>query len=124
MPQPFGNIIVDHRNSPGLDEEQARRAGYEPSLVGEGKVMEADTMMCAHCNQPVIKNPLRTRERYCCMACGGRYICDQCNLERVVNPDYKHRAFRQIVEQVGSGEMEALRLGVRPVLIPTKKPEV
>lgn len=119
MAQPLGHLLVDHRASPGIPEDKARLMGYEPSLVGEGKMLEADVLMCAHCNQPVIKNPLRTRERYYCMECSGRYICDQCNVVRL-SPDYVHLPFRKVVDLVGAGEATAVTLGSRPLLIPTK----
>lgn len=123
MAKAEGYLFVDHRASPGIPEAQARRMGYEPSLVGEGKLLEAATLTCAHCNGIAIKNPLRARERYCCMSCGGRYICDQCNAERL-RPDYKHLPFRKIVELVGSGQATALSLGTHPVLVPVRKKEI
>jgi hypothetical protein len=123
MTQSKGYLFVDHRASPGIPEQQARQMGLEPSLVGEGKVMEADTLFCAHCNAPVILNPLRTRARAYCMACAGRYICDLCNAERL-RPDYKHLPFREIVDLVATGEATAVRLGVRPLLVSTRKREL
>jgi hypothetical protein len=120
MAKSFGYLFVDHRNSPGIPEDVARKMGYEPSLVGEGKLMEADTMTCAHCKNIIVRNPDRTRERYYCMACGGDYICDLCNIERL-KPDYKHLPFQKIVDLVGAGEAIAVQLGVQPLLVPTKK---
>ena len=120
MAKSFGYLFVDHRNSPGIPEDVARKMGYEPSLVGEGKLMEADTMMCAHCNRPVIMNPMRTRDRAYCMGCGGQYICDLCDAERR-KPDYKHLPFNKIKDLVGAGEAIAVQLGVQPLLVPTKK---
>jgi hypothetical protein len=117
-----GYLFVDHRASPGIPEELARRMGYEPALVGEGKVLEAATLMCLHCNQPVVLNPLRTRERAFCMQCGGGYICDLCDGERR-KPDYVHLPFKKVVDLVATGEATALSLGVRPLLIPTKPKE-
>jgi hypothetical protein len=119
----FGRLFVDHRASPGIPEDKARQLGLEPSLVGEGKVMEADTIFCAHCNQCVVINPLRTRERYYCMACAGAYICDLCNAERL-RPDYNHLPFRQIVDIVAAGDATPVTLGVRPLLVPTKPKEL
>jgi hypothetical protein len=72
-----GYLLVDHRASPGLTEQQALAAGYDPRLSGEGKVYEADTMTCAHCKTVVVKNPLRTRDRPHCYQC-DHYICDIC----------------------------------------------
>ena len=112
-------LMIDHRASPGIPETTARAMGLDPKLVGEGKLLEADLMHCAHCNQPMMKNPLRTRERYSCMGCSGDYICDACNYERL-QPGYVHLPFRKIRELVGAGEAVAVRLGSQPVLIATK----
>jgi hypothetical protein len=118
-----GELFVDHRASPGIPEMKARQLGYEPATVGEGKLFEAATLMCEHCHQIAIKNPLRTRERASCMACGGAYICDLCDAERR-KPDYKHLPFRKIVDLVATGQAVAVSLGVRPVLIPTTGKEI
>ena len=123
MSQSEGYLFVDHRASPGIPAEQARRMGYDPAQVGEGRVLEAATKMCRHCNNPVILNPLRDRERATCLACGGDYICDLCDAERR-RPDYQHLPFRKIVDLVGGGEFIAGNLGVRPLLIPTKGREI
>jgi hypothetical protein len=117
-----GYLFVDHRASPGIPADKARQMGYDPAMVGEGRVLEAATLMCRHCNQPVVLNPLRTRERAFCMQCGGAYICDLCDAERR-RPDYEHLPFRKVVDLVASGEAVALSLGVRPLLIPTKAKE-
>ena len=119
MAKPFGYLFVDHRSSPGIPESMARKMGYDPHLTGEGKLYEADTQTCAHCNTPVILNPERKRARNYCMACSGEYICDLCDAERR-KPDYKHLPFRKIRDLVGAGEATAVTLGVRPVLISKK----
>jgi|SRR5215831_2825020 len=119
MNKQYGYLFVDHRASPGIPEDMARKMGYDPGLVGEGKLFEGDVLHCAHCNQPYIKNHLRTRERYYCMGCSGDYICDMCNHERL-QPGYVHLPFRKIKELVGAGDAVAVRLGSNPLLIPTK----
>lgn len=73
----MGYLMVDHRASPGLSEQEAIYAGYDPKFSGEGKVYEADTMTCAHCKNVIVKNPLRTRDRPHCHQC-DHYICDVC----------------------------------------------
>jgi hypothetical protein len=118
-----GELMVDHRASPGLPPDVARRAGYDPAQVSEGTLFEAATLMCAHCQQIVIKNPLRDRERAYCVQCSGAYICDQCDARRR-EPDYVHMSFKQIVDLVGSGKVECASLGVRPLLIPTQGKEI
>jgi len=120
--KPEGELFVDHRASPGLTPEQARRLGYEPSQVREGALFEAATMQCVHCQRIVVKNPLRDRERSFCMQCGGAYICDLCDDDRR-KPDYEHMPFKKIVDLVATGKATLVSLGVRPLLIPTGKKE-
>ena len=118
-----GELFVDHRASPGLPPAQARQLGYEPSQVGEGKLFEAATLMCVHCNQVVVRNLLRERERAFCMQCSGGYICDLCDNERR-RSDYVHMPFRKIVDLVATGKATVVSLGVRPVLVPTQAKEI
>ena len=49
MPKEMGVLMVDHRASPGLPEDVARWAGYDPKQVGEGRVYEVATLHCSHC---------------------------------------------------------------------------
>lgn len=114
----FGEIVVDHRASPGLTEEEAIRHGYHPSQVKEGALFEAATMTCAHCGRIVIRNPLRTRERASCLKC-SQYICDWCDEERR-KPDYVHRPWKAVVDLVQSGRFTMAGTSVHPVLIPQK----
>jgi len=118
-----GELFVDHRASPGLPPGVARQMGYEPSQVGEGKLFEAATIMCLHCNRVIIKNPLRERERAFCMQCGGAYICDLCDDERR-KADYVHMPFKKIVDLVATGKATVVSLGGRPLLIPTAGKEL
>lgn len=70
-----GYLIIDHRASPGLTQEQALAMGLNPAQVSDGKMMEAGTATCCHCNAIVILNPMRVRERGHCRKCDA-YICD------------------------------------------------
>ena len=99
MKQRLGYLMVDHRASPGLSEEEARFSGYDPALCKEGKLFEADTLTCAHCKTTVVKNPLRTRERAQCFKCGFHYICDGCAYMATF-PDYDHSPFEKQVDLV------------------------
>jgi hypothetical protein len=58
-------LMIDHRASPGTTD------------VPEGAVFECATLVCSHCQQRMIQNPLRTRERQYCAGC-DHYICDGC----------------------------------------------
>lgn len=107
MTSPFksmGYLMVDHRASPGLPEDIARKVGYDPKLAGEGKVYEADTMRCSHCAGHVAKNPLRTRERHSCLKCGGNYICDGCAYLASL-PDYVHTPMSKQIDNVKQAVM-------------------
>lgn len=98
-----GYLLVDHRASPGLSEEQARRAGYDPALVKEGKVFEAATKQCKHCGCCVVLSPTRQRPRNYCMKCSGGYICDLCAF-RATLPDYKHTPILKVVDLAHDAE--------------------
>lgn len=77
-----GYLQIDHRDSPGLPEDFARKIGLAPGAVAEGTNFETPVITCSHCNVTVILNPLRTRPRNHCKKCDA-YICDNatCNLE-------------------------------------------
>jgi len=70
-----GYLLIDHRNSPGLTEEQTHAAGLPPG-AGQG-LFEAPTSTCSHCQAIVVLNPNRSRERAYCAKC-DRYLCDNC----------------------------------------------
>lgn len=123
MTQKFGELMIDHRASPGIPAAQARQMGYHPAQVGEGRLFEAATLMCNHCQQILVVNPLRTRERSYCMQCAGAYICDLCDAERRKS-DYVHLPFKKIVDLVAAGKATVERLGVQPLLVPTKAKEI
>jgi hypothetical protein len=93
----MGEIVVDHRASPGLPEDVAIAAGYDPRLCREGKMYEAATLTCAHCKCSVVKNPFRSRERHECAKCDYHYICDICAF-KASQPDYVHTPFEKVVE--------------------------
>lgn len=75
-----GELMIDHRASPGISHETAHQMRCLP--VPGGTMMETSTITCNHCQRCVIKNPLRVRERNYCTGC-DRYICDGCELIRV-----------------------------------------
>lgn len=47
-----------------------------------GRLFEADTYTCTHCNRVVVLNPERKRDRYKCRGC-SHHICDECAAERM-----------------------------------------
>lgn len=111
-----GYLLVDHSASPGLTEEQARQAGFDPALVKEGKRYEAATLTCSHCKTTVVKNPWRTRERSSCVKCGNHFVCDSCGTN-MRSPDYSHLPFEKLVDLTLSGK------SIPPLLLsPTSPP--
>jgi hypothetical protein len=111
-----GELMVDHRASPGFTPEQARQRGYPAELVGEGKQMHAPTLGCPHCGSHVVLNPLRKRPRAHCMQC-NQYICDICDAVRY-ETGYVHRTMNQIREMLQTGKWEMHGTMSRPILVP------
>jgi predicted RNA-binding Zn-ribbon protein involved in translation (DUF1610 family) len=91
-----GYIMVDHRASPGVSDEQARAWGRPAGALGEGKLFETATMHCSHCGAVVIMNPGRTRDREWCTIC-DKYVCDQCGLERK-GTGYIHQSYQSKID--------------------------
>lgn len=88
-----GFLEIDHRASPGIPAEIARRIGLDPRFVGEGKRLEAATICCNHCGGGFLKNPDRKRPRYYCRTC-DHYLCDGCKAESLM-PGYVHQTKEQ-----------------------------
>jgi hypothetical protein len=101
----MGEIVVDHRASPGLPEDVARLVGYDPKLCREGKLYEAETLTCKHCKGVLVKNIFRNRERHYCFKCSYRYICDGCAYEMTL-PDYDHTPFEKKAELIMLHELQ------------------
>lgn len=87
-----GQLIIDHRNSPGVPAEMAAAAGLDPSASGS-RLFESPTITCAHCNTPVVLNPNRSRARHWCRSC-DKYICDNCAILKDCRP------FEQVMADV------------------------
>ena len=105
----MGYLMVDHRASPGLPEDIARWAGYDPKQTGEGKVYEVDTLKCFNCHGHVVPNPFRTRERH---SYKGHYVCDHCAY-LLSRPDYVHTPLSKIFDNLKTQAM----LGSSPRLL-------
>ena len=122
MPKQMGYLMVDHRASPGLPEDVARWAGYDPAQCGEGKVFEQDTMTCSHCNCVVVKNNARVRERAKCMECDnreGHYICDPCDWIRR-QPGYVHTPMKKYIDDYLHVYGNPCLTGVKPPPLPSE----
>jgi len=107
-------LLVDHRASPGLTPEMARRMGYIPELVAEGKVFEAPTLTCAHCRTIAIMNLDRTRARGRCNYCDS-YVCDVCALA-MMSPDYIHLPWQKRVDDHMDAEARPDPFVLAPIL--------
>lgn len=68
-----GELLIDHRASPGTRE------------VPEGKVFEGPTYVCSHCQFVVIMRAERTRPREVCMRCMA-IVCDACAALQICTP--------------------------------------
>lgn len=100
-----GEILIDHRASPGLPAEFAVEMGVDPALLAAGQVLEAPIFNCSHCQCAVIINPDRSRERAVCLKCGGKYICDECAavMHLTLECRNRERRFDQVREDVEHG---------------------
>lgn len=110
-----GYLMIDHRASPGLPEDIARKTGLDPHYTGEGKLFEAATLTCSHCKCSVIKNPARARERATCPKCNFHYICDLCAI-KMRQPDYQHEPFSRIVDSLFTDKPQP-QMGSPPKLL-------
>jgi hypothetical protein len=86
-----GYLCIDHRESPGFTEEASRRSVLP--FTGAGKMFQAATNTCSHCDRVVIKNPDRTRERGHCSKCDS-FICDPCHAEFYLTTECRCWAIR------------------------------
>jgi hypothetical protein len=68
-----GEILIDHRDSPGMTPAQA---GSWLAVAG-GTAYESAIYTCGHCRFMVVIEPKRTRQRAWCGAC-AQYLCDDC----------------------------------------------
>lgn len=73
-----GELLLDHRNSPGIPVEMLRQAGL-PEEAGRG-LYRCPTYTCAHCQRgvPVVVKAFGFREtRYVCGGC-RKVLCPEC----------------------------------------------
>ena len=81
-----GYVLIDNRESPGVTAsfvQQNGQKGVGVPVVTKGKMLEASTITCAHCQRGVILNPQRAHEREWCSYC-DHYLCDNCGLIKKV----------------------------------------
>src|SRR3977135_1188430 len=93
-----GELMVDHRASPGLPADFYKPLGIDFPGVGEGKIMHTAGFTCSHCGWAVVLNPNRKRARGYCQKC-DHYVCDGCHAAMSL-PQYSHTPFEKIVDAV------------------------
>lgn len=111
--------MVDNRASPGLPEDIARAAGYDPAQCRAGGLFETATLTCSHCGNAFVKNPLRTRERPYCAKC-DHYICDFCD-DRRREPLYVHVPFNKMMDDVINQAQKTVTESEPPPVLITPK---
>lgn len=104
-----GYLLIDHRFSPGVPEDLARKTGFDPKFLGEGKFLESATISCKHCLGTVVKNPYRIRERAYCPKCDG-YLCDHCEAKRQAT-GYEHKSGEAVSEAILESAATGASLG-------------
>ena len=106
-----GYLMIDHRASPGIPAEMARAMGFDPKLVGEGKIFEAPSYTCLHCRGAVWKDCFRVEPLGFCQKCGGGFVCDGC-VKEAMQPLYKHISYDMRVDI-------ALENAARGIVVPS-----
>lgn len=106
-----GELLIDHRSSPGLSAEDAAWMGVAARDLGQGCLLEMAIVTCAHCSALVIHNPERTRPREWCSHC-DKYICDDCAL--VLHLTLQCRSVNRRVDEWA----DAVAHGIPPALLP------
>jgi len=103
-----GEVIIDHRESPGLTFQEALAAGRSCLVAfGMPKLFKSATFTCSHCDRIVIKNPLRTRNRGECPQC-DRPICDDpCAVRYALDGECRCQA-KRIDEWIKSVQAQSL----------------
>jgi hypothetical protein len=92
-----GYLKIDHRDSPGLAAPDLVRAGLPGNMpIGAGKMLEAPTYTCPHCQTVVVINPNRQRERAWCRQC-DHYVCDGCGAAMQAS-GYVHVPFKKVID--------------------------
>lgn len=113
-----GELVLDHRVSPGLTASEARSVGLDGVNLGEGSIAEFRVLACNHCGGLQLMNPFRTRERGYCRLC-DHYVCDLCKAV-MARADYVHRTIGELAELVQSGHWRLNGPTTQPLLIPVR----
>ena len=97
-----GYLLIDHTNSPGIPADMAEKMAARGWAVSAGSTkLEAATITCAHCQQQLIMNIDRTRDRGYCAKC-DHYVCDRCSVPGMCEP------FAKLADLVADGKYEQM----------------
>lgn len=100
--------MIDHRDSPGLTDEEIRQSG-SPIPLGMGRAkVELPVLSCSHCQAMLVFNPMRTRERGHCPKC-DRYVCDTCKAVLVATGIC--RPFAKVMDETLEAAAKAQNIG-------------
>src|ERR1043165_7857118 len=94
-----GELLIDHRNSPGIDPAWAAAHGVTGPVVGGGKIYETGLKNLVHFGADVGMNRMRQRDREWCWVCDA-YICDGCGLLRKIEGHGEHKPYRQRLSEI------------------------
>lgn len=96
-----GELVIDHRESPGVSEALVREAGL-PAGAGRG-LFKAPIYTCGHCQKgvTVVIGAFGTREkRYVCSGC-RKVLCDQCARKKALTgvcDPFERKIERHLIE--------------------------
>jgi hypothetical protein len=102
----YGELEIDHRESPGFSDETAWGLGLGGLEVGKGRRARIKTKMCPHCTAQVILNPNRSRPRFECRKCDS-VICDNCAVDMKLTGCC--RPFSKLMEDWSNGKEVKIR---------------
>lgn len=96
-----GYLLIDHRGTVGLTANGG-------AIIPNNSLMEYATITCKHCQQQIIRNPLRARDRHYCPKC-DHYICDRCEIIRVASGG-DCVTFEEIIAKVQEKALKGVRI--------------
>lgn len=93
-----GEVLIDHRDSPGIPAHLEVAMGLRPGDT-RGK-FECAVVTCKHCQRQIMMRPDRSRERGRCRGC-NRYICDPCTAQYALDHECRdiERQFADVLER-------------------------
>lgn len=115
-----GYLLLDHRDSPGVNPELERICGLPVGATKAGAFFESATRSCRHCQRQIVLNPDRSRERHRCRGCG--YMCDACAAIYAIDGVCRNieRQFAEVLERAVHESMRTVHTGFATPLPPAE----